>query len=42
MKDKKKSSWITHCKAVYEKERKKNPKFMYKDALKMASKSYNK
>ena len=34
------SDWMTHLKKFYEAEKKKNPKYKYKDAMKDAKKTY--
>lgn len=34
------SEWMTHLKKFYEAEKKKNPKYKYKDAMKDAKKTY--
>ena len=34
------SAWITHCKAVYAKGKKKNPNYKYSQAMKDAKASY--
>ena len=36
------SAWITHCKAVYAKGKKKNPNYKYSQAMKDAKASYKK
>ena len=36
------SAWITHCKAVYAKGKKKNPSYKYSQAMKDAKASYKK